>query len=323
MKHWFRGMGVAALVLASMSTSAELVDTIAAKVDQEVILLSELRAQIYPQLPILQQESATTTEYNEKVDALLQETLRESIETKILYREAVRMGMELHESVIEDDVKSFRAQFKTDEEFMAYLNEKGETLSNYREQQVKRYMAAEVGKTKMRTLRDEVVIAESDVDQYFADHTEEFTKPAQVRIRQIMLRSRRNSDERAQSLATMQQLRDQIIAGADFETLAKAHSEDPAAADGGIIGWQQKGQLAPAIEEAVFSLKKGEVSEIVETPLGVYILRVDDHKEAEAMSKQDARGLIEPALRRTVASEQYAKWVNDLRRRRNVRVYLK
>ena len=113
MKHWFRGMGVAALVLASMSTSAELVDTIAAKVDQEVILLSEIRAQIYPQLPILQQDSTTTAEYNEKVDALLQETLHESIETKILYREAVRMGMVLHESVIEDDVKSFRAQFKT------------------------------------------------------------------------------------------------------------------------------------------------------------------------------------------------------------------
>lgn len=322
MKRWLRGLSITVGALASMSASAKLIDTIVAMVDQEVILLSEIRVQIYSELQALEQSGITQAEYQKKTSDLLLETLKESIETKILYREAVRMGIEVHDSEVENSIERLRSTFKTEELFMAFLDKAGESLSDYRKQQRKQIMAQYMAGAKIRDLRKGVVIAESDVSTYYTENKSDYIQPEQIRVRQIMLRARRNTDERIQAIATLKQLRETILAGADFVTIAKEHSQDIAAADGGLIGWQQRGHLTPALESAIFPLKKGEVSEIVETQFGVLILRVDDRREASTMSLQDARSIIEPQLRAQEADKLYDKWINDLRQHSNVRIYL-
>lgn len=323
MKHWFRGMGVIALLLTNTLATAEMVDTIAAKVDNEVILLSELREQVNSYLFIIQEESESQADYEQKVDQLLEETLEESIETKILYREAVRYAVEVHESRVESSIERHRLRFKTEEEFMAYLKKADVSLSDYRERERKSLMAGDLARSKQVELQKAQIIAESDVEKFYNENIGEFTQPEKIRVRQIMLRTRRDTVERKQAIATLNKIREDIISGADFEEMAKKHSQDPAAAEGGIIGWQERGQLTLAIEEAAFALKKGEVSPVVETPLGVYLLRVDDRKEAEAIPLQDARVQIEGALRSKMASEQYDKWIADLRRKSKVRIFIK
>ena len=323
MKHWLWGMGLGVLLSANTLVSAELVDTIAAKVDDEVILLSEIRGQVNNYLFIIQEESTSQADYEKKVAELLDETLEESIETKILYREAVRFAIEVHDSRVEKSLEKFRVRFKTEEEFMAYLTKAGVSLSDFRERERKSLMAGDLARTKLFELQKEQIIAESDVEVFYNENKDEFTEPEEIRLRQIMIRARRDTVERKQAIAKLNQLREKIIAGADFEAMAKQHSQDPAAAEGGIIGWQKRGQLTQAIEEAAFALEKGGVSQVVETPLGVYLLRVDDRKEATALPLQEARLNIERALRSKMASEQYDKWIDDLRRRSKVRIFIK
>lgn len=322
MKRWVGGLSIALGVLASWSVSAELVDSVAAMVDDEVILLSEIRGQVYSQMDELQQSGITKAEYTRQVSRLLHETLEESIETKILYGEAVRMGVEVHDSEVENRIDTLRATFDTEEAFMGFLDRAGESLSDYRKQQRKKIMAQYMSGTKMRELRKGIVIAEAEVTQYYTEHKQDYIQPEQIRIRQIMLRARRGTDERAQAIATLKQLRDSIVAGADFEAIAKEHSQDQAAEDGGLIGWQQRGQLVPAIERVAFALEKGTVSEIVETQFGVHLLRVDDRLSADTLPLDEARALIEPQLRAQEANTLYEKWIQDLRRHSNVRVYL-
>ena len=323
MKHWFRGMSLGVLLSANTLVSAELGDTIAAKVDDEVILLSEIRGQVNNYLFIIQEESTSQADYEKKVAELLDETLEESIETKILYREAVRFAIEVHYSRVEKSLEKFRVRFKTEEEFMAYLSKAGVSLSDFRERERKSLMAGDLARTKLFELQKEQIIAESDVEAFYNENKDEFTEPEEIRLRQIMIRARRDTVERKQAIAKLNQLREKIIAGADFEAMAKQHSQDPAAAEGGIIGWQKGGQLTQAIEEVAFALKRGDVSQVVETPLGVYLLRVDDRKEATALPLQEARLNIERALRSKMASEQYDKWIDDLRRRSKVRIFIK
>lgn len=323
MKHWFWGMVLTLFLSVNFLASAELVDTIAAKVDDEVILLSEIREQVDKYLFIMQEESTSQADYKQKVEQLLEETLEESIETKILYREAVRFAVDVHSSRVEKSIDNLRVRFKNEEEFMAYLSNAGVSLSDYRERERKKLMAGDLARSKMIELQKVQIIAESDVEEFYNENKEEFTDPEKIRVRQIMLRARRGTLERKQAIETLNQLREQIVAGADFEALAKQHSQDPAAAEGGIIGWQERGQLTPAIEDAAFALDTGGVSQVVETPLGVYLIRVDDRKAAEAMPLQDARVNIERALRAQLASEQYDKWIDDLRRRSKVRIFVK
>lgn len=69
--------------------------------------------------------------------------------------------------------------------------------------------------------------------------------------------------------------------GEDFAKLAKEFSEDPSAADGGNLGWFEKGKMVQEFENAAFALKPGEVSGIVRTQYGYHIIKVNDKKDNE------------------------------------------
>jgi parvulin-like peptidyl-prolyl isomerase len=79
-----------------------------------------------------------------------------------------------------------------------------------------------------------------------------------------------------------------------FRALAKSESIGPEAAEGGVMGLFQKGQLPSEMEEAVFAMREGEVSPIVESSYGFHIFRLDKRFEAEKISFEDAA----PAIRR-------------------------
>lgn len=86
-------------------------------------------------------------------------------------------------------------------------------------------------------------------------------------------------ETRARLQTQAQAVLDQIKAGADFATMAKQYGQDSTAAQGGDLGWFGRGEMVPQFEDAVFALKKGELSPtLVESPFGFHIVRLDDRK---------------------------------------------
>ncbi len=302
--------------------SADLVDAIAAKVDQEIILVSEVLGLIGGEMENIRKAARTQEEYEQKTDALMMGTLKEIIENKILYREALRASIVVSDDAVEKDIDDFRDKFENTENFMAYLNDAGVTLNSYREQTRKRMMANYMMGTKLRDLELAVVINEKDVTNYFNENMEKYSRPERVYVRQINLQVRRNTPEREKAKTRLEGIRDEIHDGADFNEMAKRHSQAVGAEDGGIIGWNAAGDLVPVLEEAAFSLDPGEVSDIVGTPFGLHLLKVDKREAASDVELSEVRGQIEPALRRNKATDRYEKWLNDLRKRSNVRIYL-
>ncbi|HTW31650.1 MAG TPA: peptidylprolyl isomerase, partial [Candidatus Sulfotelmatobacter sp.] len=88
----------------------------------------------------------------------------------------------------------------------------------------------------------------------------------------------------------------QIRAGANFEDVAKKSSDGPSAADGGTLGMFKRGQLAKELEDKTFSMKSGEVTDVIRTKQGFVILRVDDHQLAGVPSLKDALPKIQDAI---------------------------
>jgi peptidyl-prolyl cis-trans isomerase SurA len=88
----------------------------------------------------------------------------------------------------------------------------------------------------------------------------------------------------------------QIRDGAAFEDIAKKYSDGPSAADGGTLGSFKRGQLAPALEEKTFSMKAGEVSDVIRTKQGYVILKVIDHQMAGIPPMKDVLPKIQDAL---------------------------
>jgi peptidyl-prolyl cis-trans isomerase D len=90
----------------------------------------------------------------------------------------------------------------------------------------------------------------------------------------------------------------------DFAQLAKRYSEDTGTKEqGGDLGFITQGQVVPEFEKAAFSLKPGDISEIVQTPYGFHILKVEEVVEAKTEPLEKAKGQIEALLRNRTARE--------------------
>jgi parvulin-like peptidyl-prolyl isomerase len=310
------------ILLTARGGTADVIDMVVASVDQEAILYSEILVAIQPELVRIQQEAPSQEAYNDIVETLVEDSLDEAIESKILYREALKFSIQVPDDKVEEQIDQIRKTFDTSEEFIKALTDSGETLSDFRERTRKRIMAQSVEVSKMSSLEKEIVVDEAELVQYYEDHNADYTKPARVRVRQIMIPVRRDAEKRARAHARLEMLREELEAGASFSDLARAYSKGPAAEDGGLIGWASKGDLVPVLEDALFALNQGEVSEVVDSQFGVHLLLAEKKEEAGIASLDEMRPAIEGILRSQAALEKYELWLKDLRQRSRVRVFL-
>ncbi len=151
--------------------------------------------------------------------------------------------------------------------------------------------------------------------KYYNEHKSEYeqAKGRHILIRfkgsQVPLRpgEKELSDEEA--LAKAQDLRKQLLAGADFATLAKANSDDTGSGvNGGDLGTFKHGQMVPAFEQAAFALPVGQVSEPVKTQFGYHLIKVD---EKQSKSFDEAKPEITQKLGPEVANQE----LEDMRKK--------
>ncbi len=308
------------VVLAGM-THAELVDGILATVDREVILHSDVMAEIAPLLHDLQAAAASQEEFDRQADKVMREALDQAIEQKILYRQALLAGLEIRDEDVESRLKKIIEQYDSTETFMRTLSDAGETMSDVRERLRKQIMAITMGITKRRELEKEAVVSEAETRQYYQDHQADFERPERVKVYRIFLAAGSGAEERAKARAQLEALRGEIALGAEFGDLARAHSDGPDADEGGLVGWVMRGDLVEDLETVVFSLEPGQFSDLVETEFGVHLLKAEEREDEGLASYDEVRTEIEPLLRARAADERYRKWMAELRKRSRVRVF--
>ncbi len=130
---------------------------------------------------------------------------------------------------------------------------------------------------------EKVVVEESDLERYYRRHLDRFDIPEQVRASHVLIRMAADAGDIMRQ--QKRQLAEKVLAeardGKDFAQLARQHSDDPgSAAKGGDLGYFPRGAMVPAFEEAAFALKPGEISDIVETPFGLHIIKSEGRIEA-------------------------------------------
>lgn len=161
----------------------------------------------------------------------------------------------------------------------------------------------------LRDLQAKVKVSDEEIQEFYQRHRSEFD---QVRARHILFNTKPplGSDGKpspAPDPAAVRQKAEAVLkrarAGEDFAQLAKEFSEDPGSKEqGGDLGFFGKGQMTPKFEEVAFSLSPGTISDIVETPFGFHIIKVEERRSAPL--DQDLKGVIENRLRRRKHDEQ-------------------
>lgn len=136
----------------------------------------------------------------------------------------------------------------------------------------------------------------------------------ETRARHILLRLSPQLTE-ADAVARLATFRQQLVSGqATFEALAREHSQDGSAQDGGNLGWAQSGQFVPEFEAAMSRLRPGEVSPPVVSRFGVHLIRVEERRQS-TLSARDQREMVRGLVREKKVNEALRTWVQDVRGR--------
>lgn len=146
------------------------------------------------------------------------------------------------------------------------------------------------------------------VEQYYKEHLSEFNQEAQVKASHILIKSDKDDTNKASKKEKIEAILKKINSGEDFATLAKNESEDPGSKiNGGDLGFFTAGMMVEEFSKAAFSLKVGEVSQIIESPFGFHIIKVTDQKAAQNLSLKDSEVTIATKLAKQEQQNKKAK----------------
>jgi peptidyl-prolyl cis-trans isomerase D len=153
---------------------------------------------------------------------------------------------------------------------------------------------------------DQVTFDEEELNKYYRRHLDQFEIEEQVKASHILLRVDESADEavRAKKRELAEKILKDARAGKDFDKLARTHSDDAgSASQGGDLGYFSRGAMVAPFEKAAFALNPGEISEIVETPFGYHIIKVEEYIEAGVRPLADVLDKVKESLREEKARQ--------------------
>ena len=152
-----------------------------------------------------------------------------------------------------------------------------------------------------------------------------FWQPGMVRASHILflLDEELTESEITQKEIKAEKVLEKIREGVGFPELAKAYSEDGSAGSGGDLGVLERGKMVPEIEQIVFSMKEGEVSDIVRSPYGLHIIKVNEVSLGRSQPLDEVRDKIIGELRQKRFKKAFESYVANLKKNAFIENYLK
>ncbi len=163
----------------------------------------------------------------------------------------------------------------------------------------------------LATLERDVTVPEEELRKYYAENASRYTSAEERRARHILIKAdkgvapdlRQKAKARAETL-----LAEARKNPAGFADLAKKNSDDAgSAAQGGDLDYFGRGAMVKPFEEAVFAMKPGEISDIVESDFGYHVIQLEATRGGEKKPYEAVRGQIEEAARRQLAAKRWAE----------------
>ncbi|QOP44168.1 peptidylprolyl isomerase [Sulfurimonas sediminis] len=181
------------------------------------------------------------------------------------------------------------------------------------EQRMKKELAIQVWQKK---LLDGIKISTKELKDYYNKNKEEFNEKESVHARHILVKTKEEAEKIIAQLKHLsgEKLKEKFIA------LAKKESTGPSGPKGGDLGYFSKGQMVPAFNDKVFSMKKGEVtSEPVKTQFGYHVIYVEDKKPSMTRSFDEVKAFIEQRLKMEKFKTVMKKKMDELQKKASIK----
>ncbi len=297
--------------LFDVSTEAAA-DPVLVTVEGAEIRQSELMQEVNMIMQRFQGQQVPPEQMAQMRDEVMEGAMENLIMRRLLINRVDAEGIEVDDAEIDEVIDAFRQQLPPGMELEDQLAQAGMDMVSLRDN-----LRQEMAVNKMLEAKVDHILepTEDEIAAFHAEHREEyFTMPESVRASHILINTTEmNEEEQEAARERIAELRDQLIAGADFAELAQAESDCPSSAQGGDLGQFGRGQMVPPFEEAAFTQEIGEVGEIVETQFGFHLIKVSERIEAGTTDLAESREQIATHLTEQSRQDAMRAYIEQIR----------
>ena len=287
-----------------------VLDEIVAKINDEIVTLSDLQAAIAERQLELRQETNDPQEAMQRFEEEKNFLLRGLIQTKLMLQKAEELGLDTD---IDSEVAAFMENMRQEmgipslEVLDQYLRQQNSSLQKFRQKVRDNLLTRSL---ISNLVYSKITLLTPEVEAFYNENLDRFTVPAKVELSEILFltEGKNKASVRAQAEEILVRLRE----GESFEELAREHSEGPTASKGGTIGTFNRGTMNPALEQAAFEIEVGTASEIIESDYGFQIIKVLSRTDATVQPMDDVRPQISEALYQKKAQPEIQQFVKEL-----------
>jgi peptidyl-prolyl cis-trans isomerase SurA len=314
----------AAPALAQTAPKAEeprgmILDRVVASVNDEAVTLSEIQEEGQPVIRKIFQDFVGA-ERDRRVDEAEQRLLKDLVDRRLLYQTAKKEGMLPSTAEVQGAVEELkRNNNATDEaQFRALLKAEGLTI-----EQVRRTVGERIaiGRLLARQVRSAIILSEDDIAKYYQTHQDKFRRVPEAEIYHVLFALGQGGDE-AQVRRRVDEALAKIRAGADFVETAKAYSNNSLESGADLLT-VRRGELAPEIEAAAFSLSPGGVSDPIRTAAGFHLIKVEKVRADPVAPLSEVRDAIREQLFQEKYEAKRKEYLAGLRANASIQVFLK
>jgi len=301
---------------------AELADGILAIVNNSVITREQVAEFVAPAIDALRQQYAgpdnASDVFQQKASAVFNDGLEQLIDRQLILHDYETSGyVPLPDSFVDQLVQDrIRERYGDRITFMKTLQAQGMTYEQFRKDVRDQYI---ISAMRAKNVSQEIVISPYKIESYYLAHQDDFKVEDQVKLRMIVLNKSSDDDQSAHRMAG--EILTQIKQGASFAQMASVYSQGSQRSDGGDWGWIDRSVLRKQLADIAFSLKPGQMSDIIDTPQACYLMLVEQKRPAHVRSLNEVRDDIEATLRAHEQSRLEKQWISDLKKKTFIRYF--
>jgi len=305
--------------LFTININAKIYDRILAIVNEEIITLFDLKDNFFK----IRETFIKTGQHPPRnlkssiFDRLINQRLIEQI--------AKEKELFVSESEINQAIENIKAMNRwSDKAFREELKRAGKTLEELREDYRRQILTDKIISIEVKSQIEEPT--EDEMKEYYIKHKKEMYEPPKIRVKHILIMDNPNA-----SLSVREKLKKKAkkilkraLAGENFEKLARKYSEDEASAPlGGDIGYIQKGEWLPEIDDVLFRLRKGQIApQLLYSRWGWHIVKVVDKKRKRKLKFEDVKFNIKNRIIAEKLEQKYKEWIEEQKENSYIEVIL-
>lgn len=226
--------------------------------------------------------------------------IKQLIDRELILGEAARLNVQLSPDELDAALTDIRGSY-SDDEFDQVLKKTGKTFEAWIATLKLRLLTEKVSKA---ILAPQVEVSDSEAEDFYRRHKEDFHRPTEIRARQMLFPTRE------EALDVLKRFK----GGEKFADLARQFSHSPDSEKGGSLGYFSRGQMPEEFDRVLFNLPVRQVSDPVESPYGFHLFYVERRRRAGLRPYAAVKEEIFAKLYQQKEEKAFHSWLEDLQK---------